>query len=157
MQFLLGFVPAGLVLASCAGDPIVVDVRSGDLVELDDGAIVRYAGVQAPPPGDIQFETARQKNHELVYRRRVSLVLAHLEPNDAGELVAFVYAPVEHAGKTHFLFVQGELALWGLVQAAPAPPGAARPDLFEDVARCEEMAKELRRGRWTNDPATSGR
>ena len=153
MHALMGLVPAGLLLAGCAGDPIVVDVRSGDLVELDDGSVVRYAGVQAPLPGDPHFETARQKNHELVYRRKVSLVLAQPEPNDAGELVAFVYAPVEHAGKTQFLFVQGELALWGLVQAAPAPPG-----LFEDVAKCQEMAKELGRGPWLpRDPATSGR
>jgi endonuclease YncB( thermonuclease family) len=147
----------GLVLfASCSAEPIVVDVKSGDLVELEDGTLVRYAGIDAPGPGHPLFEISREKSRELALRRKITLVPALDGPNERGELVAFVYAPVvDGEGQTRFLFVQGELALWGFVSSSPPPGEGLRSDLYEDLARIEAIAKELKRGLWSEKPTSA--
>ncbi|MBI4613836.1 MAG: thermonuclease family protein [Planctomycetes bacterium] len=139
------------LIAGCAGSDLVEEVRGGDVVVLGDGRVVRYAGVAAPAPGEPLFEEAREANRTLVLGRKVTLVLAREGENEAGEVLAFVYAPVEEAGKTRFLFVQGELALWGFVKVVRPPAASARPELDDDLARLSTVAQELGRGLWSPD------
>lgn len=136
-------------VAACAGSDTVKEVKSGNLVVLEDGTTVRYAGVAAPGPDDPGCEPALMRNRQLVQARRVTLIGP--EENDAGELVAFVYTPIQEGGKTRQLFVQGELCLFGYVRATPPPGHPSHPELFQDLANLEAMAREARRGIWAEE------
>lgn len=151
--------PGLLLLATaalgCSGNAVVDRVESGDLVVLDDGTRVRYAGVEAPKPGEALFEESRKRNESLVLHRQLTLVPVAPPGGQEGdgELVAFAYAPVHEGGRERLLSVQAELVLFGWVRArTPAPP-RERDELFSDIEAYELIARAEKRGRWAETPA----
>ena len=92
----------------------------------------------------------------LVHRHRVTLVEVQEAPGQEDEVVAFVYTRVDDRGTEKYLLVQAELALHGFVDALPAPPGAKRADLYQDVENYERLGREEGVGLWRQrDPTTA--
>lgn len=148
-----------LSLSGCAAPPVVTEVPSGDELVLSDGRRVKYAGVAAPRPGEPLFEESRAANQSLVQDRQIEILEAARQPEDPpSDLAAFVYAPVQEGEKKRFLWVQGELALFGFVRVVPAPPGASHAELHQNLETLEGQARSLERGIWAKpNPVAPGR
>jgi endonuclease YncB( thermonuclease family) len=73
----------------------VREVLSGDLVHLETGEMVRYAGIRAPRPDEEYFEEARQANMRLVFGKGVQVRVQFVEgkKDDDGNRYAHIYTP----------------------------------------------------------------
>lgn len=111
----------------------VAKVLDGATVELGDGAVVRYIGVDpAANPRE-----AHARNRALVEGRTVRLEFDVLRRDADNRLLAYV-----HVGRT---FVNAELIRHGFARSAAAPPNARHATLFRDL---ETEARAARRGLW---------
>lgn len=86
-------------ILSCAGDGLgdldqarVVAVRDGDTIELDDGRIVRYIGINTPERGRPGADSATDLNRRLVEGRTVRLAYGYDLLDRYGRTLAIVYA-----------------------------------------------------------------
>jgi endonuclease YncB( thermonuclease family) len=126
------------------GTVTVARVLSGNLLELDDGRLVRLAGIRLPAGADGRaaqdLARAEAALAGLVERRAV-----RLEPTDPpadrhGRLVAQLW---RHDG----LWLQGALLEQGLVQVQTRPGEAA---LAAELAAREQAARRSRTGIWSH-------
>ncbi len=81
--------------ATGADEFTVVSVISGDLVKLDSGEEVRYAGIRAPAENEELFAEARNANERLVSGKdiRVKVVFVDDRRDEGGRRFAHVYTP----------------------------------------------------------------
>jgi micrococcal nuclease len=123
------------------GTVSVARVRTGNLLELDDGRLVRLAGIRLPT-GAAARDLARAEDAlaGLVERRVVRLELADPPRDRHGRLVAQLW---RHDG----LWLQGALLEQGLVQVQTRPGETA---LAAEMAALEQAARSTRTGIWAH-------
>ena len=88
-----------VLLASCGKkDPTqhletakVIHVRDGDTIELDDGRIVRYIGIDTPEVGQPGADSATAFNKALVLGQKVRLEFGNDRVDRYGRALAFVF------------------------------------------------------------------
>ena len=143
---------AALSFLSCAAAlPKQAHVRrviDGDTVELDDGRLVRYTGIDAPEvrrrAGDRWVvdpepfgEAATEANKRLVGGRTVRLEYDVQTHDRFGRLLAYVYV-----GHT---MINAELIRNGFAQPLTIPPNVKYAEQFRALA---EEARRAQRGLW---------
>lgn len=69
----------------------VIAVRDGDTIELDDGRIVRYVGINTPERGQPGADSATALNRRLVLNKMVRLDYGHDRTDRYGRTLAHVY------------------------------------------------------------------
>ncbi|MCX7857658.1 MAG: thermonuclease family protein [Deltaproteobacteria bacterium] len=122
---------------------IVTKIIDGDTIQLDNGEIVRYIGVDAPElrtkEGVSEFyaRQAAQYNKKLVFLKKVRLEydIERIDPN--GRTLAYVYVKN--------LFVNAELIRQGYARAIVKPPNVRYKDLFLSL---QEKAMKEEKGLW---------
>ena len=123
---------------------LVTRVVDGYTIELTDGRIVRYIGVDTPetvhPRKAVQCfgKEASARNKELVEGKKVRLLKDVSEVDRYGRLLRYVYL----ADGT---FVNLELVKEGYAQAATWPPDVKYSEIFVAAAR---GARQAGRGLW---------
>jgi micrococcal nuclease len=123
------------------GTVTVARALSGNLLELDDGRLVRLAGTRLPAGAAAQdLARAEAALAGLVERRAVRLELADPARDRHGRLVAQLW---RHDG----LWLQGALLEQGLVQVQTRPGETA---LAADMAAREQAARSTRTGIWAH-------
>ena len=116
----------------------VVQVRSGDVVVLDSGLVVRLVGLQAPWPGDAGAEEARDALARMVQGRAVQLYYGGARRDDQGRALA--QARIVGGG-----WVEGAMLQAGEAQARTFADNRALARLMLDD---EARARLARRGLW---------
>lgn len=123
-------------------------VIDGDTIELADGRLVRYLGIDAPElrrrkggrwvrAPEPFSEAAMAANQRLVEGRRVRLEFDATTQDRFGRLLAYVYA-----GE---VMVNAKLLQEGLARPLVIPPNEKYADSFLALA---EEARRARRGLW---------
>jgi micrococcal nuclease len=118
----------------------VARVLSGNLLELDDGRLVRLAGTRLPGAAAQDLARAAAALAGLVERRAVRLEPAGPPRDRHGRLVAQLW---RHDG----LWLQGALLEQGLVQIQTRPGETA---LAAEMAAREQAARSTRTGIWAH-------
>jgi len=128
-----------------AGETVRVQrVINGNTIELKDGRVVKYIGVQVPEvdavTGDSEYygKEALSANRHLVRGKTVELEFDVLEKDEKGTILAYVYV-----NKT---FVNLWLIKFGYAKAVPESPNLRFSRLFKQF---EEEARALNLGLWT--------
>jgi micrococcal nuclease len=147
-------VATALCLGAGSAPPGEAQVRraiDGDTIELADGRMVRYIGIDAPevrrkegtewvkdpePFSDV----ATAENRRLVEGQRVRLEYDVQELDRYGRLLAYVYV-----GET---MVNAQLLRLGVAQLLTIPPNVKHAERFRALA---EEARLARRGLWGTD------
>ena len=84
-----------LLSVACSRDPAywgkVVAVRDGDTVELEDGRVIRYAGIDTPEVGEPGADSATIMNTALVLDKNVRLEFGGDKIDRYNRVVAFVF------------------------------------------------------------------
>jgi micrococcal nuclease len=122
------------------GHARVVRVIDGDTIEIEDGARVRYIGIDTPevyPYTEFYGEEALQKNRELVEGKAVRLEADVTDKDQYGRLLRYVYVDG--------LFVNAELVRLGYARAFPYPPDTSHQEL---LSRLEDGARDAGIGLW---------
>ena len=127
----------------------------GDTIELADGRLVRYIGIDAPEvrrkhggrwvkdPEQFGLD-ATECNRRLVEGKAVRLELDVQTHDRFGRLLAYVYVSTEHAGE---VMVNAELLRQGMAQLLTIPPNVRHAERFRALA---EEARQAQRGLWEN-------
>lgn len=120
------------------GDLITVShVVDGDTVELDDGRLVRYTGINTPERGQPFYEEARAANQRLVQGGAVGMEL-DVQPLDRfGRTLAYLWVGDQ--------FVNLELVRMGYANAFAEPPNLRHS---EEILAAEQEAREAQIGLW---------
>ena len=135
--------PGLLLHGSHIKEVLVSRVIDGDTIELSDGRIVRYIGIDTPetkhPYKAVEHlgEEAYLYNKELVEGRWVSLEFDVEKRDRYNRLLAYVYA-----GDT---FVNAKLVEDGFAQIYTVPPNVKYQELFLKLQR---EARENKKGLW---------
>ncbi|MBI4341530.1 MAG: thermonuclease family protein [Candidatus Omnitrophica bacterium] len=149
---------AGHAARATPSEVIVRRVIDGDTIELSDGRLIRYIGIDTPEVrrrrGDHWVEDpepfgreAAERNRQLVEGKRVRLEF-DVETHDRyGRWLAYVYL-VEPSGSgepTRELLVNAQLVREGFAQPMTIPPNVAHAEEFRALSR---EARDGRRGLW---------
>jgi len=129
-------------------DATVRRVIDGDTIELADGRLVRYIGVDTPETRrkvdgrwvrdpEPMGEEATAFNRRLVEGKRVRLEYDAQPTDRYGRLLAYVYAGD--------VFVNAELLRQGYAQPLTIPPNVRHAEAFRVIA---QDARDTRRGLW---------
>lgn len=130
----------------------VARVIDGDTIELSDGRLVRYIGVDTPEvrrrQGDAWVkdpepfsQAATKANRRLVAGKTVRLEYDVQTHDSYGRLLAYVYV-----GE---MMVNAELLRLGVAQLLTIPPNVKYAERFRALA---QEAREARRGLWGQAP-----
>lgn len=128
---------------SHAKEYLVTKIIDGDTIQLENGEIVRYIGVDAPElrtkEGISEFyaKQALQCNKRLVFLKKVRLEYDVERKDPHGRTLAYVYVKN--------LFVNAELIKRGCARAIVKPPNLKYKDLFLSL---QEKAMKEERGLW---------
>ncbi|MFH1858404.1 MAG: thermonuclease family protein [Candidatus Omnitrophota bacterium] len=144
----------------------VRNVTDGDTLELENGKIVRYIGIDTPEerrragdgwvydPEPYAREASRE-NRNLVQGKRVRLEWDEVRRDGYGRLLAYVYVRIPFFGDasydgeafldSHEIFVNAYLVQKGLARPLRIPPNTRYADRFEKLAL---EAKEQGLGLW---------
>ncbi len=144
-------------LTSCGAAPtderVIRRVVDGDTVELSDGRLLRYIGIDAPEVrrrvGDQWIvapepmgQEATDFNRRLVEGRRVRLEFDVQSHDRFGRLLAYVYVADGGAGE---VMVNAEMLRAGMAQPLTIPPNVKYAEHFRALA---EEARQEGRGLW---------
>ncbi len=123
------------------GQTILV-VMEGD--KTDQMVVVRYLGIETPPPDDPWGAVARETNRALTGFKAVRLVRDTSNFDEAGNLLRYVY-------------VDEQLLSLLLVEQGLARAAVQSPDTqFEDrILEAEARARAAERGIWSGAPPTA--
>jgi len=138
----------GLLLVACGrpttvrrpaeGTPVrVARVVDGDTVELSDGRVVRYIGLNTPERGQPFYQEATEANRRLVAGKEGWLVLDLQTTDPFGRTLAYLWVGEQ--------FVNLELLRQGYANAYTAPPNVRYSDLF---LAAEAEARKAGIGLW---------
>ena len=112
-------------------------VIKGDLIQLNDGTVIRYLGIDAPPKGDPYFQESVSSNRRWVENKEVTLRYGLQERTVDGIWTAYVYADG--------VFVNQELVREGLALVAPLNNDEK---ILPTLIRAEREAHQEKRGLW---------
>ena len=118
----------------------VIDVIDGDTIQIDNGQIVRYIGINAPEKGDYGYSRATEKNEELVLGKMISLEKDISDKDKYGRLLRYVY--------TDGIFVNSEMVRSGYALSKSYPPDTKYQVFLEAV---ESEAILNKNGIWCED------
>ncbi len=154
----LGFLVALLLggLSARAEESLVSRVIDGDTVQLSDGRLIRYLGVDAPEVrrrvGEIWVkdpepfgEAAMEANRRLVERKRIRLEYDVVRRDRFGRWLAYVYVGD--------MLVNAELVRLGFAHPLTVPPNVRYADRLRALAG---EARRERRGLWADAGDRSG-
>ncbi|MHC4779928.1 MAG: thermonuclease family protein, partial [Planctomycetota bacterium] len=118
----------------------------GDVVELDTGHEVRYAGIIAPKPGDAFYEEARLRNDQFVRGTdvKVDIKLVPGKTDRKGRPCAIVLVPAKSLKAS--VMVNTEILESGLARIDYSTLPAGREEFFETR---EERARRAKLGIWS--------
>jgi len=148
----IAFIAGIVLLAGCFGKELkdgeyrVRRTVTGDLVELDSGKLVRFAGIRAPALGEPFYEEARLFTDRYVMGREVKVNLKFLEgvTDEEGRPCAMVLAPAR--ALTVSTLVNTEILEAGFARIDFKILPLGREAFFENR---EERARRHRRGIWS--------
>jgi micrococcal nuclease len=135
-----------LLFFSClveAKEYIVTKIIDGDTIQLENGEVVRYIGVDAPElrtkEGVSEFyaKEAARYNKKLVFLKKVRLEYDVEKKDPNGRTLAYVFVKN--------IFVNAELIKLGYARAIIKPPNVRYKDLFLSL---QEKAMKEERGLW---------
>ena len=152
---------AMLLLAGCVSEPnsngsqlddgleqaLVLRVIDGDTVELEDGRVVRYLGIDTPEtvhpekPIECYGPESTERNRELVEWKVVDLQSDVIDKDSYGRLLRYVFE-----GGT---FVNGVLVWEGY---ASAKSYGEELRLYQTLVQLQRSSEELGAGLWTQCP-----
>ena len=132
-------------------------VVDGDTVQLSDGRLLRYIGIDTPEvrqrDGDRWVvnpepfgRAATEANRRLVEGKAVRLEYDVQTHDRFGRLLAYVYVPAGDAGEA---MVNAELVRLGMAQPMTIPPNVKYAERFRALA---EEARREGRGLWGMPP-----
>ncbi len=131
----------GLERLSRGKDGRVVDVRSGDVIALDNGLVVRLAGLQAPRSDEPGAEAARADLEKRALGKRVALYYGGARRDAFGRALAQVR--LEDSRQ----WVQGALLDDGVVRERTFADNRA---LAAPMLDAEARARAAKRGLWAS-------
>jgi micrococcal nuclease len=126
-----------------AKEYIVTKIIDGDTIQLENGEVVRYIGVDAPElrtkEGVSEFyaKEAARYNKKLVFLKKVRLEYDVEKKDPNGRTLAYVFVKN--------IFVNAELIKLGYARAIIKPPNVRYKDLFLSL---QEKAMKEERGLW---------
>jgi micrococcal nuclease len=126
----------------------VVSITDGDTIRIDRGQgseALRYIGINTPEVGDPGADEATAANADLVAGQEVVLERDVSETDQFDRLLRYVWI---HDGST-WTFVNLELVMEGVAQAATYPPDVRYVDLF---LAAEQTARDAEVGLWAPEP-----
>ncbi|MFQ5826307.1 MAG: thermonuclease family protein [Dehalococcoidia bacterium] len=121
----------------------MVRVIDGDTIEIDNGELVRYLGIDTPEtvhpekPVECYGPEASERNRALVEGKVVTLLRDGSDRDQYGRLLRYVFA--------EGTFVNGDL-VWG--GYAFARSYGDSPRLYQTLVQLERSAREELRGLW---------
>lgn len=115
----------------------VAKIIDGDTIQLSNGQVVRYIGIDAPEVKDCFAKESTEKNIELILEKDVALEKDVSEVDKYGRILRYVYV-----GET---FINELLIREGFAKAYPYPPDVKYRDLFNEA---QTEARESNRGLW---------
>jgi micrococcal nuclease len=130
---------AGLERLSRGEEGRVVEVRSGDVLALDNGLVVRLAGLEAPRFGDLGASAAQADLERLTQGRKVALYYGGARRDAFGRALAQVR--LEDSRQ----WVQGALLTDGVVRERTFADNRA---LSSTMLAAEARARQAQRGLW---------
>ncbi len=116
---------------------LVAQAIDGDTIELADGRLVRYLGIDTPEQGEFYGPEASAKNRELVQSKLVELQPGKRDLDEFGRLLRYVYV--------NGTFVNAELVAQGLARAYIFDPDERYSQV---LVQLEQYAKISKRGLW---------
>ena len=125
----------------------VIRVIDGDTIELDNGEVIRYLGIDTPEtvhpdkPVECYGPEAAERNKELVEEKTVELLADGPNRDTYGRLLRYVFVDGT--------FVNGDL-VWG--GYALARSYGDSPRLYQTLVQLERAAREANRGLWSTCP-----
>jgi len=136
-----------------SAEATVRHVIDGDTIELTDGRLVRYLGIDAPEARrkrggrwlsdpDPSAAQATEANRRLLARKRVRLEFDVQTHDRYGRVLAYVYVPTDEGRE---VMVNEELLRVGFAQPLTIPPNVKYAERFRALA---EEARQQRRGLW---------
>jgi len=115
----------------------VSKIIDGDTIQLANGQIVRFIGIDAPESKDCYANESTEKNSEIVLGKEVTLEKDTSEIDKYGRLLRYVYVSET--------FINEILVREGFAKAYPYPPDVKYKDLFGEA---QKEARESDRGLW---------
>jgi micrococcal nuclease len=139
--FILGYLlkpNSETILTETAFEQALVSrVIDGDTIELDNGSVVRYLGIDTPETNEYFFQEATDKNKELVEGKIVELQQGARDVDEYGRLLRYVYIDG--------IFVNAELVAQGYAKAYIFDPD----DRYSQIlVQLEQYAKMSSKGMW---------
>jgi len=116
---------------------LVVEVIDGDTIELEDGTLVRYLGIDTPELGEAYCSEASTRNRELVEGKVVELQRGKQDKDEYGRLLRYVYVDG--------VFVNAELVAQGYAKAYIFDPDERYSQV---LVQLEQYAKARKQGLW---------
>ncbi len=116
-------------------------VIDGDSIELSDGSIIRYLGINAPEKDQLYYNESSQFNLLLVQNQDLRLEFDQKKEDQYGRLLAYVFA-----GDT---FVNLEIIRQGWAIAFTDPQNKKYAELFQ---KAQSEAQQLQVGFWKLSP-----
>jgi endonuclease YncB( thermonuclease family) len=108
-------------------------VIDGDTIELSDGRVVRYIGIDAPEKGECMYRSAAKANQDLVADKRIVIEKDTSQEDDYGRLLRYVWIDK--------VLINEKLVAEGFAKSTPV-----QPDLKYN-ARILEAHRSARKGR----------
>ncbi len=130
---------------------LVRRVKDGDTIELENGEVVRYIGIDTPEsvhprrPIECFGIEASLKNKELVEGKRVRLEKDITDRDKYGRLLRYVYIEDQKSGFEADFFVNLELVKEGYASVYTYPPDVKYNELFLEA---QKNARENNLGLW---------
>lgn len=131
---------------------LVTKVVDGDTIQLEDGRVVRYIGVDTPETKDprkpVQCfgDKASEENKKLVEDKMVKLEKDISETDRYDRLLRYVYVDDPSTGSGQAIFVNDYLVKEGFARSSSYPPDVKYQEVFR---ASEEEARNMDKGLWS--------
>ena len=132
-----------------AGTYRVSRVHGGDLIELQDGTLVRYLGVIAPTAGESYHAESVIANRRMVGGKKVLLRYMSRTTTGLGELLAYVLLDAGQFPENTEKRGGYVIANWAMIRSGSARASAATRHYYRRwFIVSEQRAREMKLGIW---------